>query len=46
MRGSHEGSGRVRGAVAIQKYLGHRSITSTAVYTAVAPNRVREFWRE
>jgi hypothetical protein len=24
--------------------LGHRSITSTAVYTALAPNRFRDFW--
>jgi site-specific recombinase XerD len=31
---------------AIQQYLGHRSITSTAVYTAPAPNRFRDFWRE
>jgi site-specific recombinase XerD len=26
---------------AIQGWLGHRSITSTAVYTALAPNRFR-----
>jgi site-specific recombinase XerD len=26
--------------------LGHRSITSTAVYTALAPNRFKDFWRE
>jgi type 1 fimbriae regulatory protein FimB/type 1 fimbriae regulatory protein FimE len=31
---------------AIQGWLGHRSITSTAVYTALAPNRFRDFWRE
>src|SRR5260221_6119675 len=31
---------------AIQGWLGHRSITSTAVYTALAPNRARDFWRE
>ena len=31
--------GRFRG-------LGHRSITSTAVYTALAPNRFKDFWRE
>jgi integrase len=31
---------------AIQQYLGHRSITSTAVYTALAPNRFKDFWRE
>jgi site-specific recombinase XerD len=29
---------------AIQGWLGHRSITSTAVYTALAPNRFRDFW--
>jgi integrase len=31
---------------AIQGWLGHRSITSTAVYTALAPNRFRAFWRD
>src|SRR5258708_27728241 len=31
---------------AIHAWLGHRSITSTAVYTALAPNRFRDFWRE
>jgi integrase len=31
---------------AIQGWLGHRSITSTAVYTALAPNRFKDFWRE
>jgi site-specific recombinase XerD len=31
---------------AIQGWLGHRSITSTAVYTALAPNRFKHFWRE
>jgi integrase len=31
---------------AIQGWLGHRSITSTAVYTALAPNRFKGFWRE
>ena len=30
---------------AIQAWLGHRSITSTAIYTALAPNRFKEFWR-
>jgi site-specific recombinase XerD len=29
---------------AIQGWLGHRSITSTTVYTALAPNR--DFWRD
>ncbi len=31
---------------AIQGWPGHRSITSTAVYTALAPNRFKDFWRE
>jgi site-specific recombinase XerD len=31
---------------AIQAWLGHRSITSTAAYTALAPNRFKDFWRE
>jgi integrase len=31
---------------AIQGWLGHRSITSTAVYTALAPNRFKDFWRD
>jgi site-specific recombinase XerD len=31
---------------AIQGWLGHRSITSTAVYTARAPNRFKDFWRD
>jgi len=31
---------------AIQGRLGHRSIASTAVYTAVAPNRFKGFWRD
>jgi integrase len=30
---------------AIQGWLGHRSITSTAVYTALAPNRFKDIWR-
>jgi site-specific recombinase XerD len=30
----------------MQGRLGHRSITSTAVYTALAPNRFKDFWRE
>jgi hypothetical protein len=30
---------------AIQGWLGHRSITSTAIYTAPAPNRFKDFWR-
>jgi integrase len=31
---------------AIQGWLGHRSITSTAVYTALAPNRFKDFGRK
>jgi site-specific recombinase XerD len=31
---------------AIPGWLGHRSITSTAVYTALAPNRFKDFWRD
>jgi type 1 fimbriae regulatory protein FimB/type 1 fimbriae regulatory protein FimE len=31
---------------AIQGWLGHPSITSSAVYTALAPNRLKDFWRE
>jgi site-specific recombinase XerD len=30
---------------AIQVWLEYRSITSTAVYTALAPNRFKDFWR-
>jgi type 1 fimbriae regulatory protein FimB/type 1 fimbriae regulatory protein FimE len=29
-----------------QGWLGHRSITSTAVYTALAPNWFKDFWRD
>jgi len=31
---------------AIQAWLGHRSITSTAIYTALAANRFKDFWRD
>jgi site-specific recombinase XerD len=31
---------------AIQAWLGHRSITSTAIYTALSPNRFKDFWRD
>jgi site-specific recombinase XerD len=31
---------------AIQGWLGHWSIASTAVYTALAPNRFKDFWRD
>jgi site-specific recombinase XerD len=31
---------------AIQGWLGHRPITSTAVYTALAPNRFKDFWQD
>jgi hypothetical protein len=29
----------------MQGWLGHQSITSTAVYTVLAPNRFKDFWR-
>jgi type 1 fimbriae regulatory protein FimB/type 1 fimbriae regulatory protein FimE len=31
---------------AIQAYLGHRSIASTVRYTALAPDRFRNFWKD
>jgi hypothetical protein len=31
---------------AIQGWLGYRSITSTAIYAALAPNRFKDFWRD
>jgi integrase len=31
---------------AIQGWFGHWSITSTAIYTALAPGRFKDFWRE
>ena len=31
---------------AIQRYLGHRSITSTVRYTALAPDRFKGFWKD
>jgi site-specific recombinase XerD len=31
---------------AIQAYLGHRSIQSTVRYTALAPDRFKNFWRD
>jgi len=31
---------------AIQQYLGHRSITSTPVYAALASGRFKDFWRD
>jgi site-specific recombinase XerD len=34
------------GCCAIQAWLGHRSITSTAIYTALARNRFKDFWRD
>jgi hypothetical protein len=34
-----------RGTRAIQVWLGHRSITITAAYTTLAPNRFKDFWR-
>jgi integrase len=33
-------------ARAIQGWLGHRSIVSSAIYMALAPNRFKDFWRE
>jgi site-specific recombinase XerC len=33
------------GSPAIQGWLGHRAITSTTIYTALAPNRFKDFWR-
>jgi len=31
---------------AIQPYLGHRSIMSTVRYTALMPNRFKNFWKD
>jgi site-specific recombinase XerD len=31
---------------AIQAYLGHRSIMSTVRYTALTPNRFKNFWKD
>jgi hypothetical protein len=31
---------------AIQGWLGHQSITSTAIYAALAPNWFKDFWRD
>jgi type 1 fimbriae regulatory protein FimB/type 1 fimbriae regulatory protein FimE len=31
---------------AIQAWLGHRSITSTAIYAAQAPKRFKDFWQD
>jgi site-specific recombinase XerC len=33
-------------ARAIQHYLGHRSIASTVRYTALAPDRFSNFWKD
>ena len=30
----------------IQHYLGHRSIVSTVRYTALAPDRFKDFWKD
>ena len=30
----------------IQHYLGHKSIASTVRYTALAPDRFKDFWRD
>jgi site-specific recombinase XerD len=42
----HPLANKGRDTRAIQGRLGHRSITSTAVYTALAPNRLKDFWRD
>jgi type 1 fimbriae regulatory protein FimE len=31
---------------AIQHYLGHRSIVSTVRYTALAPDKFKNFWKD
>jgi site-specific recombinase XerD len=31
---------------AVQAYLGHRSIMSTVRYTALTPNRFKNFWKD
>jgi type 1 fimbriae regulatory protein FimB/type 1 fimbriae regulatory protein FimE len=31
---------------AIQHYLGHKSINSTVRYTALAPDRFKNFWKD
>jgi type 1 fimbriae regulatory protein FimB/type 1 fimbriae regulatory protein FimE len=31
---------------AISHYLGHKSLASTAIYTALAPDRFKHFWRD
>jgi type 1 fimbriae regulatory protein FimB/type 1 fimbriae regulatory protein FimE len=31
---------------AIQAYFGHRSIMSTVRYTAMTPNRFKNFWKD
>jgi hypothetical protein len=33
-------------ATVIQAYLGHRSIMSTVRYTAMTPNRFKNFWKD
>jgi integrase len=33
-------------ARAIQHYLGHRSTASMVRYTALAPDRLKEFWKD
>lgn len=35
-----------RDARSIQHYLGHRSIASTVRYTALAPDRFKDFWKD
>jgi len=31
---------------AIQSYLGHSNIKNTVIYTELAPNRFKDFWRD
>jgi hypothetical protein len=35
----------VNSPVGHRSWLGHRSITGTAVYTVLTPNRFNDFWR-
>jgi len=44
--GGHALANKGHDARAIQGWLGHRSITSAAMYTALAPNRFKDFWRD
>jgi hypothetical protein len=35
-----------RNTLRSQRWLGHRSITGAAVYTALGPHRFKDFWRD